>query len=350
MKGQVMLLIKLGRIAIVLLTTGILMWITGCHGRIIPLPPAEPNVSELIVEQMEEQKALAVSLYVDAMMLNDLNDHQEALKKLDLAIELDPTFALAYSMKGDIYQLRQEYADSANAYEKASELDPWSFKDFFGLGRMAQTLREWARAVKAYVNACSLDPQHYEAHYGAAQCYYELKEYQPSLDYAQKAKTLSPESGDVEFLIGEIQEAQKNHMDAIDAYRRAMEIKGNDPDIMLPLAAVYLRTGRYSAAKELLTEVLQTEPNKGLAHQYMGFVQLKFKETEQAVESYQTAVGLDDRDWMAHKGLGVAYMLLSMKSNNDEKLKVMAMEQWNISMQLKPDQPELKKIMDKYTD
>jgi tetratricopeptide (TPR) repeat protein len=129
-----------------------------------------------------------------------------------------------------------------------------------------------------------------------------------------------------------------------------MEIKGNDPNIMIPLSAVYLRTGRYSAARELLTEVIRIDPNKGLAHQYMGFVQLKFKETDLAVESYKTAVDINDRDWMAHKGLGVAYMLLSMKNSNDEKLKVMAMEHWNISMQLKPDQPELNKIMNKYKD
>jgi tetratricopeptide (TPR) repeat protein len=229
-------------------------------------------------------------------------------------------------------------------------LDPWSFKDFFNLGKVCQIMKEFTRAVKAYISACDLDPSHYEAHYGAAQCYYELKEYAPSLEYAQKAKAINPTSGDVEFLIGDVQEAQKNHLEAIDSYRRAMEIKGNDPNIMIPLSAVYLRTGRYSAAKELLTEVIRIDPNKGLAHQYMGFVQLKFKETDLAVESYKTAVSIDDKDWMAHKGLGVAYMLQSIKNNNDEKLKVMAMEQWNISLQIKPDQPELKKIMSKYTD
>jgi tetratricopeptide (TPR) repeat protein len=343
-----MTLIQIRRILAAVVVLGALIGITGCESPIIPV--SEPNVGELIVQQVEEQKALAVSLYVDAMMLNDLSQHQEAMKKLDLAIELDPAFALAYSMKGDIYQVRKDYSDSAGAYEKATQLDPWSFKDFFNLGKVTQVMKEFARAVKAYVSACNLDPNHFEAQYGAAQCYYELKEYLPSLEHAQKAKTINPASGEVEFLIGDVQEAQKNHLEAIDSYRRAMEIKGNDPNIMVPLAAVYLRTGRYSAAKELLTEVIRIDPNKGLAHQYMGFVQLKFKETDLAVESYKTAVTIDDRDWMAHKGLGVAYMLLSIKINNDEKLKVMAIEQWNISMQLKPDQPELKKIMSKYND
>jgi Flp pilus assembly protein TadD len=127
-----------------------------------------------------------------------------------------------------------------------------------------------------------------------------------------------------------------------------MELKGNDPNIMVPLAAVYLRTGRYDAARELLTDAIKIYPNKGMAHQYMGFVQLKSKETDLAVESYKEAVRLDDKDWMAHKGLGVAYMLAAMKNNNDENLKAMAIEQWNFSLKLKADQSELKKILERY--
>ncbi|MHC5086263.1 MAG: hypothetical protein ACYSN9_00420 [Planctomycetota bacterium] len=31
---------------------------------------------------------------------------------------------------------------------------------------------------------------------------------------------------------------------------------------------------------------------------------------------------------MAHKGLGVAYMLMSMKNQSDEQLQALAVEQW----------------------
>jgi tetratricopeptide (TPR) repeat protein len=342
-----MSVMKMRRTIAAALAVWVLVCITGCktQQRI-----AEPNDQELIAQQMEEQKGLAVSLYVDAMMLNDLNEHQEAMKKLDLAIELDPAFALAYSMKGDIYQKQQKYPNSAGAYEKATELDPWSFKDFFNLGKVCQAMKEFLRAAKAYVSACNLDPNHYEAHFNAAKCYYELKDYKPSMEYAQKAKQINPSSSDVECLLGDVNEAQKNHTEAIDAYRRAMEIKGNDPNIMVPLAATYLRTGRYTAAKELLTDTIAKDANNGMAHQYMGFVQLKLKETDLAIASYEKAVDINDKDWMAHKGLGVAYMVKSMKNNNDEKLKVTAIEQWNISLQLKADQPELKKILNKYND
>jgi Flp pilus assembly protein TadD len=80
----------------------------------------------------------------------------------------------------------------------------------------------------------------------------------------------------------------------------------------------------------------------------MGFAQLKLKETDAAVESYKKAVKINDKDWMAYKGLGVALMLQSMKRSNDATLEALAREQWTISLQIKPDQPELKKLMEKY--
>jgi tetratricopeptide (TPR) repeat protein len=322
-------------------------------------PQTQPAASEMFepepVEEPtaltpdEEQRMQAVSLYVDAMMLNDLNDREKAIQKLNQAVELDPEFALAFSLKGDILQDMEEFEDSADAYERATELDPWSFKDFFNLGKVCQAIKQFARAVRAYVAACSLDPQHYPAHLGAAQCYFQLKELDDAMAYAEMAKELAPDQAEPEQLLGDIFEEQKDHTQAINAYRRALELEGNQPDIMVALARAYLRSGRYSAAKELLTDTIEMQPDNGIAYQYLGFAELKLKNTQTAVENYQQAVEIDENDWMAHKGLGVAYMLMSMQ-NRDENLQAQALEQWNISLQIKPDQPKLKKLLERYTN
>ncbi len=297
----------------------------------------------------EQQREEAVSLYVDAMMLNDLNEREKAIQKLDTAVGLDPRFALAYSLKGDILQDMENFEDSADAYERATELDPWSFKDFFNLGKVTEAIKQFARAAKAYVAACNLDPQHYPAHMGAAKSYFELKELGNSKIYAEKAKQLAPSEAAPEQLLGDIFEEQKDHLEAINAYRRALELQGNQPDIMVSLARAYLRSGRYSSAKELLTDTVEIQPNNGIAYQYLGFAELKLKNTQTAIDNYKRAVEIDDNDWMAHKGLGVAYMLMSMQQNN-QTLQVLALEQWNISLQIKPDQPKLKLLVERYTN
>lgn len=312
--------------------------------------PEGSQQEQTVLPGGEEAQSQAVSMYVDAMMLSELNEREQALLKLNSSLELDPHFAMAYSLKGDILQGMERYEDSAAAYESATMYDPWSVKDFFNLGKVYQVLKQWARAAKAFVTAATLEPGHYGANLGAAVSYYELKEYDNALSYAQKAKEIQPEDAAPERLLGDVFEAQKDHVQAIASYRRALELEGNKPELMLALARAYLRSGRYSSGKELLTDVIAMEPNNGIAYQYLGFAQLKLKETQEAVSSYAKAVEVDESDWMARKGLGVAYMLQAVKENNDEQLQAKALEQWNISLQLKPDQPKLQQLIDRYSN
>ena len=108
-----------------------------------------------------------------------------------------------------------------------------------------------------------------------------------------------------------------------------------------------LRSGRYSAARELLAVVVDMEPDNSMAHQYMGFALLRLRELPEAIESYKRAVETADQDYMAHKSLGVAYMI-QFFSNRDETSKALALEQWTISLQINPDQPKLKQFLTQY--
>lgn len=344
--------LRRGGFIVCVLTLWLLGLLGGCQA---PQPTAEPTAQPAgfaDVAAAEQEKAArqeqAVALYVDALMLTELNDYAGALEKLNQATELDNEFALAFSLKGDLYQKTEQYEQSADAYERATQLDPWSFKDFFNLGKVSQVLKQFQRAVQAYVAASKLDPNHYEAHFRAAQCYFELKDFAASKQYVEKAKALDAGKAETEALLGDILAEEKNHMEAIAAYRRALEIEGNQPKVMVALARAYLRIGRYSSAKELLAEVIAAEPRNGLAFQYLGFAQLKLKETQAAIDSYKTAVAIDENDWMARKSLGVAYMLWALRNNNDPHYKALALEQWNISLQLNPDQPQLVQLKEKY--
>ncbi len=323
-----------------------------CIGCQVPPEAAEKSsddqlTEELLRQELAQRRDQAVALYVDAMMLSELNDHAEAIRKLEMATDLDPDFALAFSLKGDIFQQIQDYEKSAQAYEKATKIDPWSFRDFFNLGNVYQILKDFAKAVKAYVAACNLDPGHFEAHYKAARCFYTLQEYDQSMEYARMAKAIDPQQPGPEILLGELFESRKDHVEAINAYRRALELEGNKPEIMLPLARAYLRSGRYSAARELLAVVADMEPDNSMAHQYMGFALLRLRELPEAIESYKRAVETADQDYMAHKSLGVAYMI-QFFSNRDEASKALALEQWTISLQINPDQPKLKQFLTQY--
>ena len=148
----------------------LLFMVSGC------IEMDQTNNEEVIGPTKEADMPDASKLYVDAISLNEIDKKQQAIDKLNKAIGLAPDFALAYSLRGEIYQKMEKYAESADSYESATKIDPYSFKDFFNLAKVTLITRDFGRAVKAYIEACELRPENLEANLGAARCYYELKE------------------------------------------------------------------------------------------------------------------------------------------------------------------------------
>ena len=315
----------------------------------------------------------AVELYVDAVMLKELDEDEKAVEKLNSAVRLNKRFSLAYSLLGEIYQGIKDYEKSAVSYEQATKLNPWSFKDFFNLGRVYQTLKKFAQAVKAYSKACALKPDHLDAHINTAKCYYEIKDYDNALRYGERAEQIDPNASEIQEIFGAIYESQKDYDQAIRSYKRALEMDSNNSAVMTSLAVAYLKTNCNEPAKELLETVIQIQPKNNTAYQCLGYCYLRLYDQavksykaapaadgndlevrasaaeclEKSIESYSRAIEINDKDWQAHRGLGVAYALRGKNEDGttDETLKLKAIEQWRLSLDIRPDQPHHKRLL-----
>ena len=68
---------------------------------------------------------------------------------------------------------------------------------------------------------------------------------------------------------------------------------------------------------------------------------------------YSKAIEIDQKDWDAHRGLGVAYILKGKTESGkvDSQLKDKAIYQWRRSLQINPNQirgDKLRKLIAKY--
>src|SRR3989339_1589501 len=321
-----------------------------------------------------------MDLYVDAVMLKEAAKPQEAVEKLNQAVKINEKFFLAWSLMGDIYQSIKEYEKAVASYNKAAELNPWSFKDYFELGRTYQLMENFVMAVKAYGRALEINPDDYKANLYNAQSYYAMKDYQNAIEYAQKASQIDPNETESLILIGRIYDDNKDYHKAIVVYKRAIEKDSSNTKVMTNLAAAYLKTDRVEPAMELLEDVRQKEPANNQVYQYLGYANLllysktvkeynaaaeqgqdvnslqeKLSEyLDSSIKNYQQAIRMDENDWESHRGLGVAYVLMSKKVGGmlGRSYKKKAVEHWRTSLDIKPDQPNregLLKLIEKYS-
>jgi len=297
-----------------------------------------------------QQERRGVDLYLDAIMFRELNQNEMAIEKLNEAIKLDKQFLPAYSLLGEIYADSNDYEKSAAAYEKATQISIWSFKDFFNLGRAYQGMKNFDQASKAYARACELKSDHLEVHINAARCFYEVEDYTKALTFSQLAEQIDPNAIEAQMLLADIFEAQNDYDGVIDSLEHALQID-NNPDIMTSLALAYLKTEQYEPAKKLFIVITQIQPDNGTAYQHLGYCYLKLGDIDYAVESYNKALKINDKDWQVHKNLGTAYMLKAAK-DKDQMQRSKAIQHWKMSLAIEPDQPNweaLLKLVEKYS-
>ena len=291
-----------------------------------------------------QQQQQPAALYVDAVTLKDAGQDRRAVEKLRKAVKLNEHFSLAHSLLGDIYQEMEDYQRSAAAYEKATQTNPLSFKDYYNLGWTYQTMEKFAPASKAYSKACDLKPDHLGAHLNATLCYYEIRDYDNAVIYGRRTEQINPNIHRIHKLLGDIYTLRERYDQAVVAYEQALKMDNKNTEIVISLAVAHLQNGSYKSAKDLLVSVTQVQPHNNTAYRHLGHCYLQLDQPDKAIESYIRAIEIDDKDWQAHLRLGDAYMLSALNRNNTV-LVTKALEQWRLSLAIKPDQPERERLL-----
>lgn len=97
------------------------------------LVEVEPIVQQ-ICESQQTKKSVCPRIYVGAAnafwLKSGVSDTTYALKYIDRAIELDPHYAPAYMLKGDIYKWADDTTEAVNYYKKAMEMAPHDFSTY----------------------------------------------------------------------------------------------------------------------------------------------------------------------------------------------------------------------------
>ncbi len=128
-----------------------------------------------------------------------------------------------------------------------------------------------------------------------------------------------------------------------ESHDNDLQIGESNPKLMLKVAYGHLKAGRFQLAKEMLEYLIARKQGNGRAHQYLGYCNLKLGNVERAIQNYAAAVDLNAADWEAHRGLGVALMVKA-RSDSDPDLAGKAIEQWRISLDIRPDQAKAREM------
>jgi serine/threonine protein kinase/Flp pilus assembly protein TadD len=225
-------------------------------------------------------------------------DNENAIELFKRALELDPSYALAYAGLGDAYSQRTgrfgfeaTWLDSAiEASEKAISIDPNCAEGHKSLG-LAYMAKGWRRkALEAYGKSVELNPNYFPAVGNIGTTNMALGEYGEALKWARKAVALNPAFAFWYLNVGNIYMCLDNHLEAERWLHKALELQ---PDFVYPhrdFVYMYLAQGNFDKARTHSQKALSLAPDEMDTLLWAGDVELYSGNVPQAKQYYEKAM------------------------------------------------------------
>ena len=93
------------------------------------------------------------------------NHPQKALTYIQIHLNLHPSDAYAYLLKGNIYSLLKQYEESIIQYDKCNKINPSISECYNSLAYSYSKLNKYQTAIKLVTTAIELNPQFLDAYY-----------------------------------------------------------------------------------------------------------------------------------------------------------------------------------------
>jgi TolB-like protein/Tfp pilus assembly protein PilF len=291
-----------------------------------------PNEKGLTKHYTESNEAY--QLYLKGRFYWSKRTNESMHRSIDLyqqAIEIDPTFALAYSGLADTYNLicapeagggdespNEVLPKARTAALKAISLDPTLAEPHVSLAHVLMYYdRDWAGAEREFKKAIELNPRYATAHHWYAIYLSIVGRQDEALAEIKRAQELDPLSLAINVWVGWIQAYSGQTDQALD---QVLKTKEMDPNFLLSrhrLALLYADRGMYNEAIAEGNEMLRLS-NGRLGPLTLGYVYAKEGKRKEALDQINLLLDESAKRYISPGSIAIIYSVLDDK---DEAFK-----------------------------
>ena len=233
------------------------------------------------------------------------NNNKNAVKMFELALSIDPNYALVY------VGLTEAYAQKHWAYDgdvkwlekmkevnkKALELDPNMVEAQLGEGLIAHFQEEFERAIQIFDTISQQKTDFYPAFLWSGIASEVNKDYEKALEKLYQAaniKTYSEEPwlhiAHCHQYFGDLASTRKAEDKLLENVRKKLEANANDVIALSRMAATYGKRDQIKEALEIVDRLLELAPTDGLVMYNCACTYALASEKEQALKLLDAAL------------------------------------------------------------
>jgi len=203
-----------------------------------------------------------------------LQQDNDCLKMMDLALKKDGSFADAYYMKGVVYSYMSQFKKSAKLIKKAIDIDPNKSEYWSALGDAHISIENYDEALSAYEKATQQEDKTERPFVMIPQIYAALGQDKKALKSFYTAKENVAEKStyypNVVYNIGLFEYQAKDYKAAEEHFLQSIEIDPNDYQSFEKLIKVYYAQKAYEKAEHYREKLYEAYQNGRLDKAWNG--------------------------------------------------------------------------------
>ncbi len=240
----------------------------------------------------------------------------QATALLRKAIQLDPSFAMAYARIGYAYSVTDFLPEAGRPFlEKAIHLsDRLAPKDrLFVTAWYAIARQDYPAAIRTLQQVVEQYPLETEGYTRLARLLYGEERPQESITVVQRGLAVDRDCGDLYNVLGVCYLGLGRYDDAIAAHQRYVQLAPNEPNSHDSLGMSFQQSGRYEMAVAEYNAALSLDPEFEPAIIHLGdvfFQQGRYRESIRQYRRYIQVTGSDAARAVGYSSIGQVYRRL----------------------------------------
>ena len=247
---------------------------------------------------------------------------RKGIEHFTLAIEADPTYALAYAGMADCYTMmcwhslvpaKDIFSKAEEAAMQSLDLDEQLAEAHASLAAVSETTWDWEGAGIEYGRALELNPNYATAHQWYAEYLAHTGRFDEALREMKKARELDPLSSIINTELGWIDYAAREYDRAIEQYKSVIDL---DPDFALAhwrLGEAYKQKGMYDEAIKAIQEAARLAGRSSRMVARLGHAYAIAGKKQEALEALHELNGMSEGQYVSPYEVAIIYAGLGEK-------------------------------------
>jgi tetratricopeptide (TPR) repeat protein len=239
-----------------------------------------------------------------------LNDHENALRSFDIALESNPQNAILIFLRGKSLLFLKENAEAIKSFTNALHLGLNDINVYKYIGQAYDSQNNYEKSLYYFNFGLKKDPENIEFLIERSKLYTKLNNFPTALLDLQKVNSVNPSSF-IYFKIGYVMYKNKNYVEALENLAHCLEMGGLSLEFLdvayYTMGLSYASIDNFAEAIDPLSEAIRLKPEKVIYYHERAKCHLLIDQFEKAIEDFSQTIDRQPINSHAYFGRGFAY-------------------------------------------